>query len=109
MAYTSDQFEQYVSHELAKSDERMDEVIKRITAIEEEQNQARTLLAKNTLTIERVESNTKEMLDVFGSWKGAMRVLEMLGKLAKPVGYIATMVAAIMGMWVAFKAGVNRV
>jgi len=92
--------------ELSKNDSRMDTVIQAVNAIELEQAQARELLATNTRTIERVETNTQEMLQVFQSWKGAMRVLELLGKLARPLGYIATLIAAVLAGYSAIKNGI---
>lgn len=51
-------------------------------------------LAENTAATKRVEDNTREVVDILQSWKGAMKVIEFLGKLAKPVGVLTTMVAA---------------
>ena len=51
-------------------------------------------LDKNTESINRVEANTKEVVEILQSWKGAMNVLEFLGKLAKPLGALTAIVAA---------------
>ena len=47
------------------------------------------------------------MLEVFESWKGAMRVMEMLGKLAKPLGYIVGFGASVAAFWASMKSGVG--
>ena len=47
------------------------------------------------------------MLEVFESWKGAMRVMEMLGKLAKPLGYIVGFGASVAAFWASMKSGVS--
>ena len=36
-----------------------------------------------------------------------MRVMGMIGKLAKPLGYIVGLGASIAAFWAALKAGVN--
>lgn len=59
----------------------------------------------NTKLTKGIGDNTKEILDVFASFQGAMRVLEMIGKLAKPLGYIVGACAAAVGFWTALKTG----
>ena len=65
------------------------------------------LLAKNSEKINEIKTDTAGMLEVFESWKGAMRVMEMIGSLAKPLGYIAALIAAVVGIWNAMKSGVS--
>jgi hypothetical protein len=64
-------------------------------------------LAENTSATKRIESNTAEMLDVFESWKGAMKVLNWIGKAAKPVGWIVGMCASMAAFWTAMKSGIS--
>ena len=85
----------------------MDEIVKTVAAIQVEQAGAKVLLAENTETINEIKTDTADMLEVFESWKGAMRVMEMIGKLAKPLGYIAALIAAVVGIWNAMKSGVS--
>lgn len=63
-------------------------------------------LAENTAATKRIESNTSEIIDMFGNFKGAMRVLEGIGKLARPVSYVAALGASVAGIWAAFKTGI---
>jgi len=56
-------------------------------------------LADNTATTKRIESDTAEMLDIFKSWQGAMKVLEMVGKAAKPMAAIASLLVAVGASW----------
>lgn len=63
-------------------------------------------LAENTAATKRIETDTSEMVEMFRSWQGAMRVLEGIGKLAKPVSYIAAVGASVAGIWAAIKTGV---
>ncbi len=76
----------------------MDEIVKTVAAIQVEQASAKVLLAENTATIQEIKTDTAEMLAVFKSWQGAMRVMEMIGKLAKPLGYIVGFGALPVGL-----------
>lgn len=67
--------------------------------------QIETDLKTNTEATERVEANTKEMLEFFNSMKGAFKTLEMLGKLAKPLGYILMVVGSVVGIVLTIKNG----
>ena len=84
MPRTPEEFNNYVAKELRAGDKRMDEIVKTVAAIQIEQASAKVLLAENTETINEIKTDTADMLEVFESWKGAMRVMEMIGKLAKP-------------------------
>jgi len=100
-------FERFVTVELAEGDKRMNSLADEVTAVKLEQAQFRVELAENTQATKRIESNTAEMLDVFESWKGAMKVLNWIGKAAKPVGWIVGMGASIVAFWTAIKSGVT--
>jgi len=98
---------QQIHNELAEGDKRMNSLTDEVTAIKLEQAQFRVELAENTGATKRIEANTAEMLDVFESWKGAMKVLTWIGKAAKPVGWIAGMVASFVAFWTAIKSGIS--
>ena len=107
MPSTPEEFNDSVAKELRAEDERMDEIVKTVAAIQIEQASAKVLLAENTETIKEIKTDTADMLEVFESWKGAMRVMEMIGRLAKPLGYIAALIAAVVGIWNAMKSGIG--
>ena len=107
MPRTPEEFNDYVARELRAGDKRMDEIVKTVAAIQIEQASAKVLLAENTETIKEIKADTADMLEVFESWKGAMRVMEMLGKLAKPLGYIVGFGASVAAFWEAMKSGVG--
>ena len=107
MPRTPEEFNDYVARELRAGDKRMDEIVKTVSAIQMEQANAKVLLAKNTETIKEIKTDTADMLEVFESWKGAMRVMEMIGKLAKPLGYIVGFGASVAAFWAAMKSGVS--
>lgn len=62
-------------------------------------------LAANTAATREVATNTAELVDIFKAFKGAMKVLEYVGKLAKPLGYILKAGLAVAAVWVAVKTG----
>ena len=107
MPRTPEEFNDYVARELRAGDKRMDEIVKTVAAIQIEQASAKVLLAENTETIKEIKTDTADMLEVFESWKGAMRVMEMIGKLAKPLGYIVGFGASVAAFWASMKSGVS--
>ena len=107
MPRTTEEFRNYVANELRAGERRMDEIVNTVAQIQTEQASAKVLLAANTETIAQIKTDTAEMLSVFESWKGAMRAMEMLGKLAKPLGYIVGLGASMAAFWVALKSGIS--
>lgn len=107
MPRTTEEFNNYVANELRAGDRRMGEIVKTVSQIQAEQASAKVLLAANTETIAQIKIDTEEMLGVFESWKGAMKVMEMVGKLAKPLGYIVGLGASMAAFWAAMKGGIN--
>lgn len=107
MPRTQEGFNDYVAAELRVADKRMDELVGKVNAIEQDQAAAKALLKENTEAINAIKSDTADMLATFESWRGAMRVLEAIGKLAKPVGYIVGLGASMAAFWTALKGGIN--
>ncbi len=105
MPRTPEYFNNYVEQELRAEDRRIDEIVATVAIIQAEQASAKVLIAENTETIKQIKTDTADMLDVFESWKGAMKALEMIGKLAKPLGYIVGLGASIAAFWTAMKSG----
>lgn len=65
----------------------------------------RSELAENTIATKQVQADTGELVSLLNSFKGAFRALDMLGKLAKPLGYIAMAGSAIWGLFTVVKGG----
>lgn len=59
---------------------------------------------QNSEAIQRVENNTKEVVEILQSWMGAMKVLGLLYKASKPV---AAVVAFVVSSYIAWKTGVK--
>ena len=79
---------------------RLDEGDARMTRMERE-------LAANTAATEQVRANTADLVEVFRAAQGAFRVLNWIGKAAKPLGYIASACAACLGFWAALKGHIK--
>lgn len=75
----------------------------RMTRIEDNATTLREDMAENTKATKLVADNTAELVEIFESFKGAIKVLNWLGKLAKPMAYIASLFTALMGAWVAWR------
>lgn len=85
----------------------MNSLTDEITAVKLEQAQFRVLLKENTDATKEIKADTAELLEVFGSFKAAFKVLEWIGKAAKPLGYVVGLVASIAAFWAALKSGVT--
>ena len=107
MPRTQEGFNDYMAAELRTADLRMDELVGKVNAIEKDQAAAKALLKENTEAINAIKADTADMLATFESWRGAMRVLEAIGKFAKPVSYIIGMLASAAAFYTALKSGVG--
>lgn len=107
MPRSPEDFHNYVAQELRAGDRRMDEIVETIARIQAEQAAIRSDIAAYKQSTDAVAENTKEMLAVFESWKGAMKVLEMIGKLAKPLVGIVGLLASFAAIWASIKSGVT--
>ena len=98
-------FENDVARALDKGDRRMNSLADEIAVVKLEQAEYRRLLKENTDDTKAIKADTAELLDAFRSFKGAMKVLEWIGKAAKPIGYIAGLCASVAAFWTAMKSG----
>lgn len=62
-------------------------------------------LAANTAATNGVKADTSELVELLRSFKGAFKVLDMIAKLARPLGVLAMAVVAFAGLFSAFKGG----
>lgn len=69
-----------------------------------EVTEIRAELNRNTTATEAVKTNTAEVVELLASFRGAFKVLEGLGKVARPLAYISTVVGAVLAAWGAWKA-----
>ena len=100
-------FESDVTRALDLGDKRMNSLTDEITAVKLEQAEFRRLLKENTDATNSIKADTAELLEAFRSFKGAMKVLEWIGKAAKPLGYVVGLGASVAAFWAAMKSGIN--
>ena len=100
-------FENDVARALDKGDRRMNSLADEIAVVKLEQAEHRRLLKENTDETKAIKADTAELVEAFHSFKGAMKVLEWIGKAAKPLGYIAGFCASMYAFWTAVKSGVT--
>lgn len=62
-------------------------------------------LAENTVSTKVVEANTGELIEAFKNLQAALKVLNWIGSMVKPLGYIAAFFAAVVSLWAALKTG----
>lgn len=101
-ARSTSEWQDYVATHLRVCTQRMDE-------FEAKLREQADYLAKNTEAINRIESNTSDIVEAFASLQGAFKVLNWLGKAiertAKPITVLITLGLAIWGVVVALKGG----
>ena len=92
--------------------EAVDETQARLARVEHELEllrQAVLPLAEETKAarkhFEQVGSDVNEMVEVFRSFRESIKVLHWIGKLAKPMAYVAALFSAIAGFWIMLKGG----
>lgn len=80
-------------------------VDKRLDAGAATMKELRADLQLNTEATNEVKKDTGELIGILKSFQGAMKVLEMLGKLARPLAYIFMLGSAVLGLLHVIKGG----
>ena len=73
--------------------------------VDSEMKSLRADLDANTAVTQSIKNDTGELITTFKNFQGAMQVLEMLGKLARPLGYILMFGSALLGLLHVIKGG----
>lgn len=81
--------------------ERFDKGSERMAAIERD-------LKAVTQQLQERNQQLAEMLEFFSAMKGAFKVLNWVGKVAKPLAAIVMLGGACVGFWTAIKGGTSR-
>lgn len=76
-------------------------ICERLTALEAQNEDLKSALAE-------IDCSTKEIVAFFNAFKGAFSVLELLASLAKPLGFIAMAIAAVLSVLVAIRESFLR-
>lgn len=82
-------------------DRRLEIGGRRMQALEDE-----LVLAREA--IDRIEKDIGELLAWLEACRGAIRVLNAVGALARPLAYIAGLATAVGGIYTAWRTGVPR-
>lgn len=62
-------------------------------------------LEANTKATEQIRVNTAELVEFFAAAQGAFRVLNWIGRVAKPITYIVMLASAGLAFWKALTLG----
>jgi hypothetical protein len=60
-------------------------------------------LDANSAATDRVEQSTRGIVDTMDSWNGAMKTIASIGKALRPLTWIVTFAAAVVGLWATIK------
>lgn len=98
-----DDFGNLISVERDTIDRRLDKGAQRMGRIEGDLAAMRTKLESNAESMQKVLDSTTEIVSFFDSMRGAMRVLDWIGKLARPVAGVVGLCAALVALWSAVR------
>lgn len=60
-------------------------------------------ISENTQLTQQLATSTAEIVEFFAAMKGALKVLNWIGKLASPLAAVATLAASVAGLWAVLK------
>lgn len=86
---------------LKEGDQRMDNLQGQIDSL-------RTAIDENTALTQKVHESTAGLVEILEALRGGMRVIEFLGRVARPVGYIVAAGTAILSAYKATRWGIGR-
>ncbi len=84
--------------------EEISELRQRLSAGDERMARIEGELAQNTALTKRLADDTSDLVDAFKAAKGAFKVLDFLGKVAKPFLWIGSACLALYSGWVQVKS-----
>lgn len=87
---------------------RFDDGSARMAEIERGQSSIARELEHTRKELHELKQQLADLLEFFGAMRGAFRVLNWMGRLAKPMAYIVMLVTAVLGFWTAVRAGGGR-
>lgn len=81
-----------IAQQLDRGAARMDDLQHQINALDK-------AIAANTDLTQKIHESTSGLVDAFDALKGGMKVLEQIGKLAKPLSYIVGFATSAWVLW----------
>ena len=97
------EYRQSTTHRLEEVEGRVEEQQALLAIGEKRMDALEAAVEANTKLTQQVHSDTAEMVAWIQAIKGATRVLEAIGKLAKPLAYTAALIAVVAGWYTAAK------
>ena len=88
--------------------ERFDKGSERMAAIERDLKAATQGLHEERQELHERNQQMADLLEFFTAMKGAFKVLNWVGKVAKPLAAIVMLGGACVGFWTAIKGGASR-
>lgn len=88
--------------------ERLDKGSERMSAIERDLKAVAHGLHQDRQELQELKQQLAEMLEFFTAMKGAFKVLNWVGKIAKPLAAIVMLGGACVGFWAAIKGVTSR-
>ena len=98
-----DDFGNLISVERDTINRRLDKGVQRMAHIEDDLALVHNRLERNAQMAQKILDSTAEIVEFFESMRGAMRVLNWIGKLARPVAGIIGLCAALVALWTAIR------
>lgn len=93
---------------LQQVNKRFNQGSERMTAIESELGKTRQELGKTRQELHELKQQLAELLEFFTAMKGAFKVFNWVGKVAKPLAAIVMLGGACVGFWAAIKGVASR-
>lgn len=75
----------------------------RVVKMEQDMEHTTAATARNTESIETIRQNTQDIVDTFQALAGGFKVLQGLGRLARPLAYIVGLGTAIITAYSAWR------
>ncbi|SIT00182.1 hypothetical protein [Achromobacter sp. MFA1 R4] len=75
----------------------------RVVQMEKDTTSNAEATARNTASIEAIRQNTQDIVDTFQALSGGFKVLQGLGRVAKPLAYVVGLGTAIITAYSAWR------
>lgn len=98
-----DTYQQSTDHRLEEVERKAEQQQLLLTIGEQRMDALEAAVEANTKLTRQVHTDTAEMVAWINAIKGATRVLEAVGKLAKPLAYLLALIAVVAGWWASAK------
>jgi hypothetical protein len=88
--------------------ERLDKGSERVVAVERDLQALAQGLHEERKELQELKQQLADLLEFFTAMKNAFKVLNWVGKVAKPLAAIVMLGGACVGFWTAIKGGASR-